>query len=323
METLRQFGSVEMTLLLAFVSCYILYLIRMLRIYGITRSFSKAIFAKIPLRLTYFTLMLLALLGPSFGHKTREIKSIGKDIFFLLDLSRSMDAFDVQPSRIEKVKIELRKIISKFSSDRCGLIIFSQDAYLQSPLTYDASALMIFVQALSTGMISNHSTNFAPALQLAIEKFESDAENRPGSEKSRVIVLISDGEDFGEGTEELASKLSDKGIRLFAVGVGTERGSRIPEGNGFKRDKQGQEVISRINRASLEKLAQAADGKYFEISDVRNETDKLINTISLLEGQLRESRTIQAADNKFTFFLLPALLLLMLDISLKVRVLKI
>jgi Ca-activated chloride channel family protein len=322
MDTLREFGSVELAALGLFVVFYLGFLLRIYRIYSQTKAHSKSVLAKIPLRVLYFGLMVLALLGPSFGYRSREIKSIGKDIFFVLDLSKSMDAFDVQPSRLEKVKIHLRQMISKFNSDRCGLIIFAQDAYLQSPLTYDGAALLLFTQAVQTSMVSNHSTNLAPALKMAIEKFESDSEKRADSEKSKIIVLISDGEDFGNEAEALAEEIAKKGIQFYAVGVGTDEGSRILEANSYKRNAQGEEVITKLNRESLENLAKLAKGRYFEISNERNDTQKLINSISLLEGQLREARTLEAQDDKYFYFLALAILLLLVDMFLSVKIFK-
>ncbi len=322
MVTLREFGIVELVAVGLFVLFYMLFFLRIYNIYKKTKSYSKAVLVKFPLRVLYFGLLLIALLGPSFGYRSREVKSIGKDIFFLLDLSKSMDAFDIAPTRLEKVKIQLKQIISRFNSDRCGLIIFAQDAYLQSPLTFDGAALMLFLQALHTDMISSHGTNLAAALKLAVEKLNQDTENRPDREKSKVIVLISDGEDFSQEAEDLAQKIAYQGIQFYALGVGTQEGSRILEGNTYKRDRDGNEVISKLNRPALEKLASIAKGRYFEISNSRNDTEKLINSISLLEGQLREARTIEAKDDKFFYFLGLALVLIALDMVMSVRVFK-
>jgi Ca-activated chloride channel family protein len=151
-----------------------------------------------------------------------------------------------------------------------------------------------------------------------------DDETPSNQQKSKVIVLISDGEDFGEETDEIAKEVEDQDIRLFTLGVGTESGSQIatPRG-GFKTDQQGNTVVSKLNPASLKNLASKTDGQYFEINESRNDVNKLINSINKIEGQVRDTRLVDVSSNRYFYFLLAALLLLVLDVLISVRTVKI
>lgn len=273
------------------------------------------------LRTGYFSLLIIALLGPSFGEASKEVRTVGKDIFICIDLSQSMNAFDVQPTRLEKVKFELKNIVEAFNSDRIGLIMFSSEAYMQCPLTYDNNALNLFIQTLNTEMVPNFGTDFGPPLEMSLEKLTQDDTTITRS-KSKIVILISDGEDFGETTEEVAQKVDDEGIKLFALGVGTTTGSQILTANGFKTDKEGNEVISKLNAKSLKQLARQTNGEYFEINESRNDTERLISAINNVEGELRESRQMDTTQNRYYYFLVIALFLMITDVLISIKVLK-
>jgi len=257
-------------------------------------------------------------MGPTFGDSKREIKSVGKDIMVCVDLSKSMDAFDVQPSRLEKIKFELKKIAAAFNSDRIGIVIFSSEAFMQSPLTYDQNALNLFIETMNTSLVPSSGTDFGPALKMAVSKLE-DNEGPSNQQKSKVIVLISDGEDFGEETENIAKEVEEKGYKLFTLGVGTEQGSQITAGKGYKTDKQGNTVVTKLNSNSLQSLASKTGGQYFEINESRNDVNKLINTINKIEGEMRDARTVDVSANRYFYFILAALILFVLDILISIK----
>lgn len=327
MELYRSFSWLEGGLLLLFALFASLHAYRVLRAGKKLGASSGAsplrLLPKLSLRFSYFILFIIALMGPSFGEQKKEVKSQGKDIFFAVDLSRSMDANDLSPSRLDKMKLELSKIVQAFSGDRLGLIIFTSEAFLQCPLTFDHQALLnLFVVPLSTRQISNAGTDFAPPLRMALEKMQAQDELGATRQSSKIIIVISDGEDFGEETESLASEVKESGIKLFALGVGTAEGGKIPDGYKFKLDRNGEEVVTKLNARALQELAQATGGQYFEISNKRNDTNKLINSISRIEGETRKSRMMDASANKYYYFLGAALVLMMLDILLTIRTLK-
>ena len=297
MDWYRQLGTFELTAITLFVIFYGLYIARIIRVSRALEVGFSSVFKKIALRTLYFGLFIVAILGPSFGSDAKEIKSVGKDIIIAVDLSQSMNAYDVQPTRLEKVKYELGKIVEEFSSDRIGLIIFSSEAFVQCPLTYDQAALNLFIETLSTRLVPNTGTDFGPALTMALDKLDSDAETSI-DQKAKIIILISDGEDFGEETTNIRKEVKDRGIKLFTLGVGTTQGSKIETTNGFKKDKSGVDVVTKLDRKSLKELAARTGGKYFEINDRQNDTRRLINTINAVEGQLRDARIVDVSANK-------------------------
>jgi Ca-activated chloride channel family protein len=285
----------------------------MYRIGKILKISYRALTIKLVLRSAYFVLFLIALLGPSFGDTSREVKAIGKDIMVCVDLSESMNADDIQPTRLTKVKFELKNLVNAFNSDRIGLIIFSSESFMQCPLTYDQGALNLFIETLGTNLVPNAGTDFGPPINMALEKLSGE-ESSSSEPKSKVIILISDGEDFGENTIEIVSKLEDSGIKLFTLGVGTESGSKIRTNYGFKTDKTGQEVFTKLNARDLKTLAIKTGGKYFEINEENNDIERLINAINSIEGELRDSRIVDVSANKYYYFVALALILMCIDL---------
>jgi Ca-activated chloride channel family protein len=321
---IRSIGMVEIIFISMFIILYGLYVYRVIHTANRLNSPFFGVFFKVGLRSIFFILLIVALLGPSFGESTKEIKAIGKDIYFAVDLSGSMNAYDVQPTRLEKVKFELKKIVDEFSSDRVGLIIFSSQAFVQCPLTYDQSAFNLFLETLSTNLISDTGTDFSAPLSIALEKFEDDEESSgTGQQKSKIIILISDGEDFGEETRQTAEEVDKKGIKLFTLGVGTEKGSKLRDRTGFKRDKNNQEVITQLNPKSLQEIASVTGGKYFEINDTKNDVSRLINTIDSIEGELTDTKQVDVSANKYYYFLAFALLLFIADFFTRFKTMKV
>ena len=162
MAWFRSFTFVEIAFLAAFVLFYAMYVVRMVRIGRILNSPFRSVFYKLFLRTAFFALLMIAYLGPSFGEAKREVQSVGKDIMICVDLSKSMDAFDIQPSRLEKIKFELKKVVESFNSDRLGIIIFSSEAFMQCPLTYDQNALNLFIETMNTNLGPSSGTDFGP-----------------------------------------------------------------------------------------------------------------------------------------------------------------
>ena len=322
MVFIRSLGFLEIIFISLFVLGTFLYFVRHFRVARMFSSRAEKIIFKFLLRLVYFILLIIALLGPSLGEFKKEVKNIGKDIYLLVDLSRSMDALDISPSRLEKIKFELRKVLSDFHSDRIGLIIFSTEAFLQCPLTHDHTALLLFIETLSSNIILNTGTDFAPALKMALQKHEKE-KNHTKEQKSKIIILISDGEDFGKETIEIAEKIKAKGIKLFTLGVGTTEGSKIPYRGRFKTDKEGKEIISILNSKALKKLSQITEGKYFEISDKTNDIKRMINALDQIEGELRSTKKIDVKANKYYYFLYAAIILIVLDILFTIRAIEI
>lgn len=308
----RSFTGFELIVVSLFIILYLAYIFRMFRIGRVLKVSYRTLILKAIIRSSYFALFVIALLGPSFGDTSREVKAIGKDIMICIDLSESMNAQDIQPSRLEKVKFELKNLVDAFNSDRIGLIIFSSESFMQCPLTYDQGALNLFIETLGTGLVPNAGTDFGPPIEMALEKLSGE-EATSAEQKSKIIILISDGEDFGDNTLNTASQLEENGIKLFTLGVGTEAGSKIKTNYGVKTDREGREVVSRLNSKDLKTLAIKTGGKYFEINASSNDIERLISSINGIEGELKDARVIDISANKYYYFIALALLLVCFD----------
>jgi len=318
----REFGLFEIAVILVFLGGYTLYLIKVIKIARAIHTPYDNIFYKLFLRTVIFALLLIAFLGPSFGDSRKEVKSVGKDIMICVDLSGRLDAYDIQPTRLEKIKFEMKRLVEAFNSDRIGIIIFSSEAFMQSPLTYDQNALNLFIETMNTGLVPSSGTDFGPPLKMALNKL-SDQEGPSSQQKSKVIILISDGEDFGEETDQVIQSVKDNDIKLFTLGVGTQEGSQLRAGSGFKTDRQGNTVVTRLNSKSLQSLAHNTNGEYFEINESKNDVSRLINMISRIEGELRDTRFVDVSANRYYYFLMVALFLLVIDMLVNVKTIRI
>ena len=306
-------GIFELSLVSLFFMFYFLYLVRIYKINQQIKVNLKAVFMKFILRVTFFTLLIISLLGPNFGIKEEKVEVVGKDIMIAVDLSESMNANDIQPSRIEKVKFEIKKIVDEFSGDRIGIIMFSGEAFVQCPLTYDKNALNLFVETLNTGLVPNSGTDFGPPLELGLSKLQ-DENSGDNDFKSKIIILFSDGEDFGEDTDQSIEKIKENSLKLFSVGIGTNEGSKILDDFGnFKKDNEGNDVITKLNSSSLRETADKTGGKYYEISKNKNEINQMITEIKNIKGDIIDQQTSNISENKYFYFLLSALVLVAID----------
>ena len=306
-------GIFELSLVSLFLMFYFLYLVRIYKINQQIKVNLKAVFMKFILRVTFFTLLIISLLGPNFGIKEEKVEVVGKDIMIAVDLSESMNANDIQPSRIEKVKFEIKKIVDEFSGDRIGIIMFSGEAFVQCPLTYDKNALNLFVETLNTGLVPNSGTDFGPPLELGLSKLQ-DENSGDNDFKSKIIILFSDGEDFGEDTDQSIEKIKENSLKLFSVGIGTNEGSKILDDFGnFKKDNEGNDVITKLNSSSLRETADKTGGKYYEISKNKNEINQMITEIKNIKGDIIDQQTSNISENKYFYFILSALILVAID----------
>ena len=306
-------GIFELSLVSLFFMFYFLYLVRIYKINQQIKVNLKAVFMKFILRVTFFTLLIISLLGPNFGIKEEKVEVVGKDIMIAVDLSESMNANDIQPSRIEKVKFEIKKIVDEFSGDRIGIIMFSGEAFVQCPLTYDKNALNLFVETLNTGLVPNSGTDFGPPLELGLSKLQ-DENSGDNDFKSKIIILFSDGEDFGEDTDQSIEKIKENSLKLYSVGIGTDEGSKILDDFGnFKKDNKGNDVITKLNSSSLRETADKTGGNYYEISKNKNEINQMITEIKNIKGDIIDQQTSNISENKYFYFLLIALVLVAID----------
>ena len=185
----------------AFVLFYVGYAVRTWRLAAPLRQRGWRLGWKLLLRLGYFALLLLALLGPAYGVTQQPVRTAGKDVWVLVDLSRSMDAPDVLPTRLLKARAELSELVNRFQADRIGLVVFAADAFVQCPLTYDQGALQLFINTLQTNLVPLGTTDLTPALDLVLRRLNALPAPAGSPPRATAVVLVSDGEDFGENLE--------------------------------------------------------------------------------------------------------------------------
>jgi len=270
---------------------------------------------KLVLLLLGITFLIIALVNPKMGTKLKTVKREGVDIVFALDVSKSMLAEDIAPNRLEKAKQIISKTIDKLGSDRVGIIVYAGNSYPLLPITTDHGAANMFLQNANPDMVSSQGTDINGALKLA-KTYYNDNE-----QTNRFLIIISDGEDHQEETKQVAKTLTEDGIKIYTIGVGTEKGGPIPmrvNGSliGYKKDNKGETVITKRKPEILEGIADAADGKYID----GNVTDKPVKAIAdvIANAEKSEFETKQFSDYKdqFQWFLGIGLFFLIVDIFL-------
>ncbi|MPR36353.1 VWA domain-containing protein [Salmonirosea aquatica] len=310
------FGTTEFVFSLLFVGAYAAFFVRTIRVARRLKTTTRSLIIKLFIRTIAFVLLLISLLGPSFGEAERDLQSQGKDIYLLVDLSKSMDANDVSPTRLEKVKFEINHFLDAMANNRIGLIVFSNEAYTQSPLTYDRAAMNLYVQSLQTDLLPGSGTNLCSSLELAYLKVSQD---EAAADKSKIMVLFTDAEKKADCSASLFNNFRRFGIRLFVIGVGTPEGSFIRTQNSVLKDEDGESVISKLQEDVIKNLVQQTQGQGYRIDNKQNELSSVIHDINSIEGQVIDRRRVTVASNKYYYFLIIALGLLVLDLLITVR----
>ena len=256
--------------------------------------------------------LVIALVNPKMGTKIKTIKREGVDIVFALDVSKSMLAEDIVPNRLEKSKQIISKIIDKLGGDRVGIIIYAGNAYPLLPITTDQAAAKMFLQNADPDMVSSQGTAINEALKLAKTFYDDDEQT------NRYLFIVSDGEDHEENVSYIAEEAKEEGIKIFTIGVGTPEGGPIPLKRentliGYKKDREGEVVITRLNENTLQQIANDGDGKYM----FGNNTAKTVEFIDdlLIKADKKEFETKQFSDFKdqFQWFIGIGIFLLVLD----------
>jgi len=270
-------------------------------------------------RWTKFALILLALTclvfaaaNPQVGTKMQEVKQTGIDVFILLDVSNSMMAEDIKPNRLEKAKYQISSLINKLRGDRIGLIIFAGQAYIQIPLTTDYSAANLFLSAVDVNSVPTQGTAIASAINLASASFDTLS-------TQKVIIAITDGEDHEGDVQKAVENAIEREIKIYAVGLGSQDGVPIPVYNnrsqlvGFKKDRDGNTVLTKLDEEVLKRIAIDGNGKYFRGTNYEDHLDKIYNELSELEQTEFGVKKVTDYEDRFYYLLIPALLLLVLE----------
>ncbi|MCK8492875.1 VWA domain-containing protein [Spirosoma sp. RP8] len=316
MNWLYSFSSTDFFLIVLFIALYGLYILRTFRLARQLNTSAWGVIPKFFLRSSYLTLLLIALLGPSFGEVEQSATMTGRDVYLLIDVSRSMDATDAVPSRLERVKYDIQQLCDTLATDRFGLILASNESFVLSPLTADHDAIKRFVRDIRTNKANAGGTDLCTAIELARQKFLTDSSTRLNA---KALVLFSDGENFGSCNRTELSSLQTAGLPLITVGVGTETGSSIREGRDFIRDESQQIVRSQLNRGFLQELARDGHGHYIEADANGQYLRELASTLLAQQGVRFDQNSVAASTNKYYYFLIAALVLLAFDLVITVR----
>lgn len=263
--------------------------------------------------LTALSLIIIALARPQIGSKIEEAKQIGMDVMIVLDVSLSMQADDIKPGRLEKAKHEVGRLIERLQGDRIGLVIFSGNAYVQFPLTSDYAAANLLLNAVDVTSVPQQGTSIASAIQMASESFRSDEQIK------KAIIIITDGEDHEGEIDKMIDEAVSSGISIFTIGLGTAAGSPIPlygpggAKAGFKTDQQGNVVITKLNEDVLKDIASKGKGKYYQGTSGESEIDRIYDELSNFEQTEYGTKRITDYEDRYYYFLIPALLLLIAE----------
>ena len=264
-------------------------------------------------------MMIIGMVNPKIGTKIEKVKREGIDIVFAIDISKSMLAEDIAPNRLEKSKQIVSQIINNLGSDRIGIIAYSGSAFPILPITTDYNVAKMYLQSMNQGMISSQGSSLVEAITLSKTYFEGSPNT------SKLMIMVSDGEDHSEGTEEAALEAKKMGMKIITIGVGTTAGGPIPnKRNGviesFHRDKStGEVVVTKLRPEALEAIAKAANGGYINGANTKQVVDfikKSLNNIQKTEFEATETANFQS---QFQWFLGFGFFMLLLDVFLLER----
>ncbi|MEM1000190.1 MAG: VWA domain-containing protein [Bacteroidota bacterium] len=272
--------------------------------------------AKMIFRGLALLLLIGALMGPYWGRMEQQIAQLGREVYVLVDVSASMNCEDIQPTRLEKVKKDLKRMINQLPGDRIGLIVFTSDAYVQCPLTSDHKAMAMFIDLMGSYQFANTGTSFRAALRMALERF-LDTE-KSARKVTRSVVLISDGEDFGENYTSVVERMQKNDITVFPVGVGTYAGGQVPRyvrgrKKGYLRGENGQPALSQLKDETLQELAASFGTEYTRIDDQIDNLDAVADQIRLLSATVMDKESRLTSVNRFQWLLGASILLFVLS----------
>ncbi len=264
----------------------------------------------------YFQLVAMALLvivlaQPQFGTKEKIVKKNGSEIMIAFDVSNSMMAQDVQPNRMEKAKRILSKLIDKMDEDKVGMVVFAGDAYIQLPITSDYQSAKMFLSSINTSMVPRQGTAIGSAIDIAIQSFSKDEESTAG----KVIILLTDAENHEDDAIAAANLAAKNNIKVFVIGMGTPNGAPIQLGSAvsFKKDKNGNVVVTKLNEEIAMKIAQAGKGVYVRADNTNNAFKVISKELEKVQKSEIEEKVYAQYNEQFQSFAIIAFLLLLID----------
>ena len=271
------------------------------------------------LTILIFILLIIGIANPQIGTKMEEVKREGVDLIIAIDLSNSMMAEDIKPNRLERAKQAISNLIDNLKGDRIGLIVFAGEAYVQLPITTDYSAAKLFLSTTNTNIVPTQGTEISKAIDLSIESF--DMENG----QNKAIIIITDGESHDDEAIQSAEKANEIGVFVHTLGMGLSKGGPIPIYNqygnqtDYRKDKEGNTIISKLNENLLMQIAKAGKGTYVRANNSKSGMSKLFTEINKMEKKEIGTMIFTEYKDRFQLFIGIAFLLLVLDLILLPR----
>ena len=266
------------------------------------------------LMIAALALLIVMLARPQMGTKISQEKRKGIEVIISLDISNSMRAEDVVPSRLDKSKMLVENMVDNFTNDKVGLVVFAGDAFIQLPITSDYVSAKMFLQNTDPSLIATQGTDLAGAIELSSKSFTQQ------DKVGRAILIITDGEDHEGGAIEAAEKARKNGIRVFVLGVGSTKGSPVPDGNGgYMKDNSGQEVISALNKEMCKQVAQAGGGAYIHVDNTSLAQRQLNDELTKLQKGDISSVVYSEYDEQFQAVGILVLILLIIEMLILER----
>lgn len=257
-------------------------------------------------------LFIIALAGPKIGTEVREVQRVGVNMMIALDLSRSMNTQDVNPSRLEKAKFEINRLVNRLQGDRVGLLVFTDEAFVQVPLTTDYSAFRMLLDISNTEQMPSSGTNFSAAMLAAKDAFESVEDQNNNA--ANVLLFVADGENHSGNFSSALQELQAENVTVFSIGVGTSGGGPVPvfnengEMTGYHRDSSGETITSRLGSDTMRRIAGEGGGEYYEISSGSDNIEAFFSRLDELERGEFSSQEFADYKDQYQVLLLPGLL---------------
>ncbi|MBR3792848.1 MAG: VWA domain-containing protein [Alistipes sp.] len=262
---------------------------------------------KAGLYLTALTLLILAAARPQLGSKLREVKAEGVEMMLVVDVSNSMLAEDFEPNRLERTKYAIQRLFESLKQERVGLVAFAGEPKVQLPITSDYRMAQAFTRRLSTSLVAEQGTAIGRALELAMLSYSSQ------SERSRVMVLITDGENHEDDAIEAAEKAAAQGIKIYTIGIGTPEGAPIEIDGEFVRDEEGEMVVSKLGEQMLEQIAATTSAAYVRATKQSIGLEEIVKSINEMERTELTTMRYEEYNEQYQYLVGAALLLLLLD----------
>lgn len=273
----------------------------------------KRVWAKFCLLLGALAFLVLALARPQMGMRLKTEQMDGIEVVVAMDVSNSMMATDVSPTRLEKAKQVVLSLCNRLKNDKIALVVFAGDAFLQMPMSADNVSVSMFLDDINTGMIPTQGTSIAEALNVSLGSFSTQKDVK------RAVVVITDGEDHEGGVDEALAALKKKGAQVYVMGIGSTKGSPIRIGRDYLRDENGEIVITRLNEQMCRNIAKSANGAYIHIDNTNSAQDELVDDLNRLQRTNLQSDAYEEYNDLFPWMAVVALILLILEVVVQPR----